>query len=205
MDFWEVIKNRRSVRKFKSDDVDQGRIDKIIKAAYLAPCGSNVKNWHFIVVRDPSVKEKMHEAVKDRIGEFADKMKSLRAKSEFLLYGKYFTFFSEAPVVIAVVMKKYDSLSARILERYEDNAGYMTTTGVQNVSAAIENMLLACAAEGLGACWMTGPMLAKKKLEEVLKIEDPDNLLALIPVGIPEKMPAPHKVPKSIADFVTIV
>ena len=202
MDFWEVIQKRRSVRKFKSDDVEQDKIDRLIKAAYLAPCGSNVKNWYFVVVKDPGTKEAMRKAVESRIGELADKMKSQRAKSDFLSYGKYFTFFSEAPVVIAVVMKKYDSLSARILKRYEDNATYMSTAGVQNVSAAIENMLLACAAEGLGACWMTGPMLAKEKLERILEVEEPDDLLALIPVGIPQKEPASNKIPASISEFV---
>ena len=202
MDFWEVIQKRRSVRKFKSDDVEQDKIDRLIKAAYLAPCGSNVKNWYFVVVKDPGTKEAMRKAVESRIGELADKMKSQRAKSDFLSYGKYFTFFSEAPVVVAVIMKKYDSLSARILKRYEDNATYMSTAGVQNVSAAIENMLLACAAEGLGACWMTGPMLAKEKLERILEVEEPDDLLALIPVGIPQKEPASNKIPASISEFV---
>ena len=205
MDFWDVIKNRRSVRKFKKEDISQEKIDEIIKAAYLAPCGSNVKNWHLIVVKDSEIKTKMHEAVDSRIKELAGKMRSPRAKVEFLAYGKYFTFFSNAPVVIAVVMKKYDSLSARILKRYEENSGYMTTAGVQNVSAAIENMLLACTSLDLGACWMTGPMIAKKNLEEVLDIKEEDDLLALIPVGVPEKVPPPNKTPGSITDMITSV
>ncbi|MGB3057363.1 MAG: nitroreductase family protein [Candidatus Omnitrophota bacterium] len=205
VDFWEVVKNRRSVRKFKKEDVSQDKIEKILKAAYLAPCGSNVKNWHVIVVRDAKIKTEMREAVEAKIKELAEKMRSPRAKIEFLAYGKYFTFFSQAPVVIAVIMKEYDSLSARILKRYEENSDYMSTAGVQNVSAAIENMLLACADLGLGACWMTGPMIAKKGLEKVLGIKGEDDLLALVPVGIPERSPSPKKMPGSIADIITSV
>ncbi|MHB8282463.1 MAG: nitroreductase family protein, partial [bacterium] len=37
--------------------------------------------------------------------------------------------------------------------------------------------------EGLGACWMTGPLIAKQEIEKILEIDKPDNLVALIPIG----------------------
>jgi hypothetical protein len=52
---------------------------------------------------------------------------------------------------------------------------------------------------------MTGPLLAKRQLEKILKIAPSDNLTALIPIGIPESMPAmpPRRPTEEIARFIT--
>jgi len=205
MDFWDVLVRRRSVRQFESEDVPQSAVEEIIKAASLAPRGSNVKNWHFIIVRDRGIKQKMLTAVKKKIDELAGRMKSKRAREDFLTYSRYFTFFSDAPVVIAVVMKKYDSLSVRILARYDKDKEYSSTAGVQNVAAALQNIMLATTAMGLGCCWMTGPMIAKKGLEKVLGVKGEDNLIALVPVGIPKDIPSSRKFPESVDDIMTVL
>ena len=79
-------------------------------------------------------------------------------------------------------MKPYDSLTARILSRYGMGSEYGSTAGIQSVAASIENLLLAAADLGLGACWMTGPLIAREGLELVLDIKNPNQLLALIPI-----------------------
>jgi nitroreductase len=205
MDFWEVVVRRRSVRKFEHEDVPEKAVEDIIKAASLAPSGSNAKNWHFVIVRDAGTKAKMRGAVDTKINELVSKMKSQKARDEFLSYCVYFTFFSEAPVVIAVVMRKYDSLSARIIEKYSEGKVSPSAAGIQNVAAAIENMLLAATAMGLGGCWMTGPMIAKEGLEEILGIKEPDNLIALVPVGVPKDVPPPHEFPEELEDVMTVI
>lgn len=201
-DIFQVMMKRRSVREFSAKDVSQNQVRKIISAAILAPSGGNQKNWSFIIVRDKKARQDLKKAVTDKIKELVGKMNSPRAKSEFVSYGKYFTFFSEAPVVIAVVMEPYDSLTARILKRYEADAGYVNNAGVQSVSAAIENLLLAASALGLGACWMTGPLIAKNTLENILGINPPDSLLALVPVGYARKKVKPHSWPKSVEGII---
>jgi len=205
MDFWDVVVRRRSVRKFDKEEVPMKAIEEIIKTASLAPSGSNAKNWHFIVVKDGKVKEQMCTAVSSRIDELAGKMKSKRAREDFVDYSGYFTFFSEAPVVISVVMKKYDALSVRILKKYDKDSSYTSTAGVQGVSAAVQNMLLACTALGLGACWMTGPLIAKEALEDILGIEGDDHLMSLVPVGIPLGTPSPYAFPEDVSNIMTVI
>ncbi|MDP1853593.1 MAG: nitroreductase family protein [Candidatus Omnitrophota bacterium] len=201
-DVFRVISDRRSVRDFLAKDVPEKYIHKIISAAVLAPSGGNQKNWSLVIVRSKNTKHDLKKAVTEKIKELSSKVSSPRARKEFLSYAKYFTFFSDAPVVIAVVMKPYDSLTARILKRYEANSDYMANAGVQSVAAAIENMLLAAAALGLGSCWMTGPLIAKSELERILEISQPDNLLAIIPLGYASKKPKPHPWPKVIETVV---
>lgn len=200
--FWEVLKTRRSIRKFKSTPVPDEDIHKIIEAATFAPSGGNKQNWHFIVVKSRDLINKMKEAVRAIVEGFALRMESPTAKQEFLNYSNYFTVFEQAPVVIAAVMKPYDSMTARLLNRYFKKGEYKTTAGIQGVCAAIENLLLAAHALGYGGCWMTGPLIAKEKLESLSGINPPDELIALIPIGLPEEAP---KIPprKDVNEVIT--
>ena len=59
MEFQNVIKTRRSIRKFKRKKVPGKILEKILEAARLAPSGSNRQPWHFIVVKDLKLKSKM--------------------------------------------------------------------------------------------------------------------------------------------------
>lgn len=62
MEFMEVIKKRRSIRKYKPDPVSQEDIDYILESARLAPSWANTQCWKFIVVTDPKVKEELASA-----------------------------------------------------------------------------------------------------------------------------------------------
>ncbi len=205
MDFWKVVKLRRSVREFSKRPLSNRLINLILEAASLAPSGSNQQNWSFIVVKDKVIKERLKDSVVERVEELASKMDSKTARTNFISQTRYFTFFSEAPVVIVVVMKPYDSLTARILARYEKNIKYTSTAGIQSVAAAIENMLLAVASLGLGACWMTGPLIAKASLERTLDIKPPDELLALLPIGYPKRPPVPKKHTKPLKEIMKVI
>lgn len=204
-EFWQVLKIRRSVRKFLNKKVPDALIKKIIQAGLVAPCGGGQRNYEFIIIKSSSVKNKLRNKVQERIDYFVNKMNSLRAKKEFSSYGTYFTFFDQSPIVIAVVSKPYDSLTGRLLERYEGNASYIKSAGIQTVSAAIENMLLAIAALGLGACWMTGPLIAKEALEKELEINSPNELIALIPIGYSKVKLMRNSLPKSIKEYIRAI
>jgi nitroreductase len=78
MDIVEAIKGRRSIRAFRSMEVSQETIEKIIDAAQWAPSAGNIQSWEFIIVRKPEVKRALAEAALDQ------------------------TFIEEAPVVIVV-------------------------------------------------------------------------------------------------------
>lgn len=204
VEFFEVIEKRRSIRKFKAAPVPKEDILKIIKAASMAPSGSNQQNWHFIVVIDKAAKEAMLAAVEQAINDLIVKINSKKAREEFVSYSRYFTFFSQAPAVIAVVEKPYDSLINRLLYRYGVKSRRRSTSGIQGVSAAVENLLLAACALGYGTCWMTGSLIAKSGLEKVLKINPPDELKVLIPIGVPDGTPSMPK-RKPLDEIVTIV
>ncbi|MCK4433029.1 MAG: nitroreductase family protein [Methanomicrobia archaeon] len=78
MDVFDAIRNRRSIRKYKKDPVEDEKITKCLEAARWAPSASNRQPWHFIVVRDEKTRKKL---------------------SDMHPYGR---FMRESPVVIAL-------------------------------------------------------------------------------------------------------
>lgn len=202
-EFWKVIKTRRSVREFKDRDVPSKYINKLIEAASFAPSGSNKQNWHFVVAKSQALKIKMKQAIIARIEEFAKKMDA-KEKEALFQYAEYYTFFVNAPLVVAIVMKPYVSYTGELIRQYEPDTKYTSTAGIQSVAAAVENLLLAAKALGLGSCWMTGPLIAKDALEDILGIKPPDELLALVPIGFPKENPsAPKRLP--VNEIMTVV
>ncbi|MCX7917594.1 MAG: nitroreductase family protein [bacterium] len=61
MDFYEVIKTRRSVRSYKKDPIPEDVLERVLNSARIAPSGSNRQPWKFIIIKDPKIKEKMVE------------------------------------------------------------------------------------------------------------------------------------------------
>lgn len=189
----DIIKQRRSVRKFSPEPIKDEDIKKIIEAASMAPSATNSQNWRFIAVKTEEKRKELVKAIEDQIKEYSELITSKRAYNEFNAYTRFFTFFASAPLVLAVVKTPYASFSMRIMQRYGISPEALEAADAQGPSAAIQNMLLASHALGYGACWMTGPLIARTKLEKVLGIESPDSLMALIPVGKTETQPAVPK------------
>jgi 5,6-dimethylbenzimidazole synthase len=170
MDVFTAIKGRRSCRKFRPDMVSDGDIEKILEAASWAPSPANNQPWEFIVVTDTNIKLRIHaEAV--RCKNF------LFEKSGWKWLGRYEQdFIRDAPVIIAIIGDPQKTGADMFLEG--GGLGYQ-----EGCAAAIQNMLLAAHALGLGALWYT--MFHKTAVQDILSIEPAKNLIALIIIGRP--------------------
>ena len=62
MDFYEVIRTRRSVRSYKPDPIPDEVLMRVLDAARIAPSGSNRQPWRFIIVKDEELKKRLAEA-----------------------------------------------------------------------------------------------------------------------------------------------
>ena len=67
MDFYDVIRQRKSVRKYKSDPIPDEVLNRILEAGRIAPSAKNIQPWHFIVVKDPAIKEMVAEASRGQL------------------------------------------------------------------------------------------------------------------------------------------
>lgn len=62
MEFYEVVRRRRSIRAYKPDPIEEEKLIRVLEAARLAPSAANRQPWYFIVVKDPRVKERLRRA-----------------------------------------------------------------------------------------------------------------------------------------------
>ncbi len=186
--FFAVLAGRRSVRQFTAQLPPRELVVRAIEAATHAPSGMNKQPWRFVVVSDEAVKAEMVTRVSREIetilallagDEYADKV------GEYLR--NYATLFRTAPVVINVLYREYGQVIASLLGRsnlhYPDNQEEAANPAMQSVSAAIQNLQLAAHAVGLATCWMTAPLFAREQLHDLLQVESPWQLAAVIPIG----------------------
>lgn len=210
MNTLDFFSKRHSVRKFKDEQVPKEDIEKIIKAATLAPSGKNVQNWHFVVVRNKELIDKMAKAVEDRnlyLSEYAETDQD-RKFSKMI---KYHTVFRNAPTVILVFAGPYPATGLNLIKASgadmdEIHSFLKPSPGIQNIGAAMQNLLLATADLGYGGCWMTGCNYASKQIEEIVGFEKEGYYLAcMTPIGIPEA--ATHTSPprNPLEEVMTII
>jgi nitroreductase len=93
-------------------------------------------------------------------------------------------------------MSPYEAVIDKILSQtaysHEELNKLRNYPDIQTVGAAIQNILLSAVDLGYGACWLTGPMVAKEELSKILKIESPDSLIAFVAIGRPDKESKPR-------------
>jgi len=128
-DVLKVIKERRSVRRFTSEQLSNKALNAILEAGLYAPSAHNQQPWHFTVVQSKELIDALSRDTKIALGKSKDeRTRSLSTKEKFHV-------FYEAPTLI-VVSGKEDAL--------------MPTT---DCAAAAQNMLLAAESIGIGGCW----------------------------------------------------
>jgi nitroreductase len=168
MDFWEVVRNRRSCHRFLDDAVEEDKINTILECAGFAPSPANMQPWEFIIIKNKEIKKKIFDS------SLRVKTEMARASGWSWLDRYQLHFLIQAPLIVAVVG---DPLKTGI-ERWQEGRG----EGYQHAcAAAIENMLLAAHALGLGSLWFT--IFDKPEVSKILAIEENKNLIALVCLG----------------------
>ncbi len=163
MDVLEAIHMRQSVSQVKPDPVSRDLIEKILEAAVQAPNHYKVRPWRFVV---------MTGASRERLGEVmahSTRLRKPEATSDEL--EKDCRKPLRAPVVIAVAV---------------DTPGLTKAKEIENIcaaAAAIQNMLLAAQALGLGAMWRTGPSATDPLIKQFLGWETDQHLIGFIYIG----------------------
>ncbi len=183
-----LLRGRRSIRRFRPDPVPDEAIVAMAEAASWAPSARNRQAWRLVAVTTAGQIQAMTEAVEAE-------GRRLRAALGDRVPGAYlddFLHFAGAPLVFAPFHRAGpDPLRALGIDH--PATGQVELDALSSVAAAIENLLLCAHALGLGACWMTGPLVAADALARLLEVPAGWRLSALVPVGFPAEAPAPPR------------
>lgn len=173
MDFHELIRTRRSMRKYTDDPVPNEKLEKVLEAIQWAPSWVNFQPWEVVVVDDGGVKAELQACV--------DQTNPGRKS------------ITQAPLILAVCGR------TGISGFYAGKASTIHGDWVMfDVGIACQNACLAAWAEGLGTLHLG--MFDHAKAGKILKLPDDVKVFELIPLGVPAKegRPPPRK---EIKDF----
>ncbi len=189
MELLKAMLSRRSIRKFKSNEVPDSAIRELLEAARLAPSGSNLQATRYVVIKSPAARQKLKECTP-------------------------LPFVANAPVVIACcidreamgnTMVRYKELMEAqafvdtpladdtLIEASARRRAAMDPAAVKaylalNAAIAIEHIVLRAVDLGLGSCWIM--MFDSARTKTVLELDDRYDVIALLPVGYADQSPA---------------
>lgn len=180
-DIFDIIHTTRAMRRLKPDPVSDELIRKILQAGISAANGSNRQTWRFLVVTDRSIKERVQHFYKrafDEVvgprylnssappGSTAEKYGRQHAAVEYLT-----DHFHEAPVWIVACLDEGDNTPTR-------------SSGA-SIYPAVQNMLLAARALGLGATLTSRHLMYEEEVEAALGLPPGVHSYAILPIGYP--------------------
>jgi F420 biosynthesis protein FbiB-like protein len=189
----DVIKKRRSVRKYLPQIVPRDAVLEVLGAAGWAPSAHNSQPWRFIILENHSVKRELAEAMADA---WAIDVEKDGGKIDAKMRQERVERFANAPALIlaCTVMDGLRNFSDQKRQMFERDLAQ------QSLGAAMQNLLLTAHALGFGACWFCAPGFCKEKVREVLWIPQAVEPEAFIIMGYPAEIPTlPPK--KSVGEY----
>ena len=184
MDVMEAIRNRRSIRKYRTDPVTEEALQAVLEAARWAPSWGNLQCWRLVVVRDSEVKQRLAGALRSSVGRENPATRAVR----------------EAPLVLVVCAQK--GLSG--FYRSGEMAGTPATDKGEywymfDTALAMQNFTLAAHALGLGTVHIG--MFDTSEVARILNIPEDIAVVEMMPLGWPDEKPSPRP-RKDTGEFV---
>jgi nicotinate-nucleotide--dimethylbenzimidazole phosphoribosyltransferase len=174
---YDVIAERRDVRRFRPDAVDDESLNRVLAAAHRAPSVGLMQPWRLIVIRSPETRSEIRRlAQRERLRQ-ADRFDQ-RAR-QFL--DQKIEGIVEAPLGICVCCDHGDP-GEEVLGR-----GTIPETDVYSTACAIQNLWLAARAEGLGVGWVS--FYRPDDLRAVLDLPARVDPIAYLCIGWPDERP----------------
>ena len=191
----DLLRARRSVRRFRPDPVPRALVERVLEAAVTAPSASNKQPWRFFVVETRATIAAMAAAVREATARLEAAVPA-ESRAAFRAYGDYFTRFEGAPCVVVPAFRGHAVLSHLVADGgSQDDRALVATmerdSGLVGASLALMALLLAAHEAGLGASAMTGPLVAAPALRAILGVPATFGLVALVPLGFPDESPTP--------------
>jgi nitroreductase len=175
-DLFEIMRTTRSMRRLKPDPIPDALLTQVLEAGTFAANGGNMQSWRFLVIRDPAIKsaaaafyrKAWHEVVGPRYrsggpapGTTPERFARMLAAAEHLA-----DHFHEAPVWIVPCLTGPRGSGASIFP-------------------AVQNMLLAARALGLGTTLTTLYLMHEKETEAAMGLPEDVHSCAILPIGFP--------------------
>ncbi|GAB6098635.1 nitroreductase family protein [Halanaerocella petrolearia] len=180
----DAIAKRRSIRDFKSQDVEKEKVNQILEAARLAPSGTNIQPWRFVIVESEEMREELTDTTLNFVGQAPVTIVCCVDKNALQFRKRRTVELYKAGAFAGTELENVDfsNYQGRTMDD-EDRKRYLHF----NLAIAIENMILQATELGLGSCWVM--MFNDQKVTDLLNLDDNLEPVSLVPVGYPDQDP----------------
>ncbi len=208
LSFWDVIKKRRSIRRFTSRSIEESVLQKAFEAAILAPNSSNTQTWDFYWIKSPDKKLKaidfcfkqsaarscshlvavvadpaLWKRSQARLIEYAENVKAPKQVQDY--YKKLIPFvYSWGFLNLYAPFKKlifFITGFFRPMMRTPAGLSGLQEVAIKSAALAAENFVLAITAQGFSTCMMEG--FDENRMKKLLQLNSSSRIVMMIAVG----------------------
>ncbi|MHA1267375.1 MAG: nitroreductase family protein [Candidatus Helarchaeota archaeon] len=189
--FLNVIRTRRSIRRYKPQPIPKEQITEILNLCRYAANAHNAQPFRFVVILNATLKKKLIDAMSKRYKEDL-RRDGLPETTIFQIVNTSNSRFLEAPVLILACLTMEDMHHYPDVKRQECEF----TMAIQSLANSLQNFLLIAHSKGLGACWYCAPLFCPDIVKSILNLPPHYIPQAFITLGIPNETPPPiHRRP----------
>ncbi|MDP2912470.1 MAG: nitroreductase family protein [Candidatus Omnitrophota bacterium] len=192
MDLLDLIKSRRTIRKYKDKKVPRDLIEKVVEAARWAPSAHNTQPWKIIAMDDKEKIGRIAGILDKKADDLFSGFNVVMRNAAKNLKGSPSLLFVYADGVMSEKFGKLDPPYSEIGDIFE----------IQSIAAAIENMQLASHSMKLGMVWYGMPLFCEKEVNDALG--EKGRLMAIMGLGYPDEEPEARE-KKSLQDILKFV
>lgn len=188
-DLYAFMSTTRSIRRISDKSIPDDVLQRVLQAAIWAPSGGNRQPWRIIAVRDRDTKQKLSDIYVDEWAKYVDfNMKKLEGAPAEIIVGaskglavgtRLAETLADVPVVAMFV---HDPAALYVTD---EGFGRSPVVGGASLYPAVQNLLLAARAEGLGGVLTTLISSREPDVRAVLGFPDTWGVYAMVPLGYP--------------------
>ncbi len=179
-DLFDIIETTRAMRRLRPDPVPDELITKVLQAGVCAANGGNTQRWRFLVIKDPKVKQ----AVQVYYKRAFDEVVGPRYRNSSPPPGVSRERYLRQHAAVEYLTDHFHEAPVWIVACLQDNASPTRWDGA-SIYPAVQNMLLAARALGLGSTLTTRHLLHEKEAEAALGLPPGVHSYAILPIGYP--------------------
>jgi nitroreductase len=197
---FDAIYSARALRRLKPDPVPEEIITRILDAAIRAPSAGNAQNWAFIVVRDGE-QRRLLGMIYRKASDIASEMYKARGRPAHMTEEQYrrlmtsgaylWDHIGEAPVLLVPCLQERAmppraTFPPSLDAMYEPELAYERRIRGASIYPAVQNIILACRAFGLGTLITTNHIRCEDEVKALLGLPPDVSTYALMPIGYPQ-------------------
>ena len=178
---FDIIRTTRAMRRLKPDPVPDELIRQILEAGACAANGGANQRWRFLVIKDRGIKERVQKWYQKAY----DEVVGPRYRSSTPPPGSSPGRYRRQHDAVQYLTEHYHEAPVWIVACQDDGEEPATRWSGASIYPAVQNMLLAARALGLGSTLTTRHLLHEREVEDIMGLPPGVHSYAILPIGYP--------------------